>query len=167
MAPATKEPRRTVLITGCSADGIGSALVEAFHAKGLHVFATARSLSKMSHLQELTNITLLELDVVSPASIDTVMKTVTEMTGGKLDYLVNNAGLALMQPALDTGPERARSIFEVNFWGTANMIHAFAPLLIASKGTIVNISSGAAVAPLVWGCKFTMDTHTRMFLDLH
>ncbi|KAJ5091770.1 hypothetical protein NUU61_006640 [Penicillium alfredii] len=144
-------PLKTVLITGCSAGGAGSALVEAFHERGLHVFATARSLSKMAHLEKLPNVTLLELDVVSPSSISAAIETVTAKTGGKLDYLVNNSGQACVRPALDTDLERARKLFDVNFWGTVNVIHAFAPLIIASKGMIVNICSIAAVLHTAWG----------------
>ena len=53
---------KTVLITGCSAGGIGSALAEVFQKRGIHNFATARDLSKMSHLQTLSHVTLLKLD---------------------------------------------------------------------------------------------------------
>ncbi|KAB8072274.1 hypothetical protein BDV29DRAFT_177704 [Aspergillus leporis] len=82
----------TVLITGCSAGGISSALAKTFHERGLHTFATTRSLSKMSHLEELPDITLLELDVESPSGIAAVLDVVTAETDGKLDYLVDNAG---------------------------------------------------------------------------
>lgn len=59
---------------------------------GSHVFATARSLSKTSHLKSLPNITLLELDVISQESINAAVKSFTAKTDGKLDYLVNNSG---------------------------------------------------------------------------
>jgi NADP-dependent 3-hydroxy acid dehydrogenase YdfG len=64
MTPSPK----TVLITGCSVGGIGSALALEFHRRGLHVFATARSLDKLAHLANLDCVTLLQLDVTSQAS---------------------------------------------------------------------------------------------------
>ncbi|KAJ0420229.1 hypothetical protein BJY00DRAFT_284509 [Aspergillus carlsbadensis] len=146
-------PLRTVLITGCSEGGIGSALAQEFHNHGFHVFATARSASKMAHLGDLSNITLLALDVESQSSIDDALKTVVASTGGagRLDYLVNNAGLNLNYPALDTDLAYARKVFDVNFWGMVHVTQTFMPLLIESKGTVVNNASLAAVLNVPWG----------------
>jgi NAD(P)-dependent dehydrogenase (short-subunit alcohol dehydrogenase family) len=135
---------KSVLITGCSAGGIGSALAEMFHERGLHVFATARSKSKMTHLEKLPNITLLELDVTSPESIAAAVEAVTAQTGGKLNYLVNNSGQSIVKPILDTDINEAKQLFDVNLWGVVAMTQAFAPLVIAAKGGIVNLASLAA-----------------------
>ena len=143
--------RPTVLITGCSAGGMGSALAEVFHERGLHVFATARLRSKMSHLEKLPNMTLLELDVAVPFSIAAAVDVVRTKTNGKLDYLINNSGQGLVLPALDTEIDQARKMFDVNFWGVVNVVHAFAPLVIEAKGTIVNATSLAAVLHVPWG----------------
>ncbi|KAH8425277.1 SDR family oxidoreductase [Aspergillus melleus] len=151
MPESNTPPRKTVLITGCSNGGIGSALVETFHERGLHVFATARTLSKMSQIEKLPNVTLLQLDVLSQSSIDAAVEAVTAQTGGKLDYLINNSGQSCIQPALETSIERAREIHDVNFWGTVRVTHAFSPLVIASKGTIANVCSIAAVLHVAWG----------------
>ena len=141
----------TVLITGCSAGGIGSALAEEFHTRGHHIFATARSLSKMSHLETLPNITLLELDVTSQESINTAVRSVEAKTNGKLDYLVNNSGQAMTMPALDTDLDQAKKLFDVNFWGVVAVTQAFSPLVIAAtKGTIVGIASLATVFYVPW-----------------
>lgn len=147
------KPLPTVLITGCSDGGIGSALAEAFHDRGFHVFATARSLAKMAHLEKLKNKTLLELDVESQSSIDAALEAVVKHTGGegKLDYLVNNAGLNLNYPALDTDLAYAKKMFDVNFWAMVHVTHTFMPLLIASKGTLVNNASLAGVLHVPWG----------------
>jgi len=81
----------SVLITGCSAGGLGSAIAVAFQKRGLHVFATARDVSKMKHLSGIENITLLPLDVTSPSSIAEAAELVqkSEVGGGKLKYLVH------------------------------------------------------------------------------
>jgi 1-acylglycerone phosphate reductase len=83
---------KTVLITGCSKGGIGDALAQEFHRKGVHVFATARSLSKISHLKDM-GITTFELDVTSPDSIRNAISFVEKETEGRSDFLVNNAGM--------------------------------------------------------------------------
>ncbi|KAL4875628.1 NAD(P)-binding protein [Aspergillus karnatakaensis] len=141
---------QTVLITGCSAGGIGSALALEFHKKGLHVFATARSLSKMSHLQSLPNITILELDVTNQPSINAAVETVRKQTDGKLDILVNNAGQSIVYPALDTNLQDAKGLFDVNFFAAIAITQAFAPLVVPSKGAIVNICSINGVMPVPW-----------------
>ncbi|KAL5363334.1 hypothetical protein BJX96DRAFT_155558 [Aspergillus floccosus] len=140
----------TALITGCSEGGIGSALAEVFHERGLHVFATARSISKMSHLEKLPNVTLLELDVTCSSSIATAVETVTALTGGQLNYLINNSGVGITLPILDTDLAKAKQLFDVNLWGTVAVTQAFAPLVIAAKGTIANNASLAAVLPAPW-----------------
>lgn len=73
---------KTVLITGCSAGGIGSALVSSFQKRNLHVFATARDLSKMAHLENLPDVTLLHLDPTSASSVDAAVERVSGLTGG-------------------------------------------------------------------------------------
>jgi short-subunit dehydrogenase len=134
-------PGKTILITGCSAGGIGYALAAECQRRGLTVFATARTTSKMSALEKLPNMTLLPLDVTSPSSIAEAVEQVKRRTGGKLDYLLNNSGQNLIMPALDLDIDDAKGMFEVNFWGVLRMIQAFAPLLIQAEGTIVNIGS--------------------------
>ncbi|EXJ87244.1 hypothetical protein A1O3_04203 [Capronia epimyces CBS 606.96] len=137
-------PDKTVLITGCSAGGIGYALAQHFQKRGLTVFATARSLSSMTGLETLPNTTLLALDVTKPAEMAAAVEEVQTRTGGKLDYLVNNSGQQQFRPVLDHDIDQAKDMFEVNFWGVVRMVQAFAPLLIQAKGTLVNIGSIAA-----------------------
>ncbi|PWY81762.1 NAD(P)-binding protein [Aspergillus sclerotioniger CBS 115572] len=140
----------TVLITGCSPGGIGSALAETFHARNHHVIATARSISKLSHLSHHPNMTLLQLDVTSPADISAAVEAVTSLTGRMLNYLINNSGVPLTLPALDTPLQKAKDLFDVNFWGVVAMTQSFSPLLIKAKGTIVNICSLGGVMAVPW-----------------
>ena len=144
-------PEKSVLITGCSAGGIGSSLVESFQKRGLLVFATARTASKIAHLEKLPNVVLLTLDVTSTSSIAAAVESVKSRTGGTLDYLVNNSGVAHVMPVLDTDIAVAKSIFDVNLWAVMAMTQAFAPLVIQAKGTIVNIGSinGLLTVPLM------------------
>jgi 1-acylglycerone phosphate reductase len=84
---------KTVLITGTSS-GIGHALATVFTQKGYKVLATARKKESIADLAAI-GVTPLELDVDSPASITALKAEVEKLTGGKLDMLVNNAGLYL------------------------------------------------------------------------
>lgn len=81
----------SVLITGCSEGGIGDYLVRDFHNRGFRVFATARDLKKVEHLKRL-GLEVLALDVTSSESIDAAVDDVKAITGGALDFLVNNSG---------------------------------------------------------------------------
>lgn len=123
----------------------GSALAHSFHAKGLHIIATARNISKMQNLQSLLpNITFLELDVTSLESITAAYTIVENQTNGKLDYLVNNSGAGFVMPVLDSDVDMGKKMFDVNVWGVIRVTQVFAPLVVNAKGVIVNNVSTAA-----------------------
>jgi len=144
---------KIVLITGCSAGGIGHALVLAFQQRGAIVFATARSVKKMDDLANLPNVHLLSLDVTSAESIATAVKEVEAKTGGRLDVLVNNAGVQYVMPAIHVNIDKAKDTFEANYWGPIRMVNAFKDMLLQTKGTIVNMSSIAGIVPVPWSSK--------------
>ncbi|KAL6248137.1 hypothetical protein RBB50_004392 [Rhinocladiella similis] len=142
---------KTVLITGCSAGGIGGALAEAFHECGYHVFATARTPSKITKsLATAPKVTVLRLDVLSSDSIREAVESVKSQTGGKLDVLVNNSGGGLVLPALDTSIEEGKRLFDLNFWAPFAVTQAFAPLLIDAKGCLVNNASISGAIPMLY-----------------
>lgn len=140
---------RTVLITGCSDGGLGSALALEFaNSPKYHVLATARNPAKMSHLREKSNITLLTLDVLSEASIKSCLATVSA-DFGSLDMLINNAGTGLMSPLSDaTDLDACRRTFDLNVWAALAVTQAFLPLLIKAKGVVVMNSSVVSVIPM-------------------
>lgn len=141
--------RKSVLITGCSAGGIGAGLAEVFHEEGYHVFATARNPSKIPQtLSNSARCTVLALDVLSSESITAAVESVRKETGGTLDVLVNNSGGGIFAPALDTPIEEGKKLFDLNFWAPMAMLQAFAPLLIKAKGCIVNNTSANAIIPM-------------------
>lgn len=142
--------RKSVLITGCSQGGIGSALAIELQKRGLHVFATARSLEKMAHLEHLPNVTLMRLDVIDQTSMTAVSELVRAATDGKLDYLVNNSGAQHLAPIIDTDLRIAKEIFDVNVFGILLMVKTFSPLLLAAQGCIVNICSVSGYVYAPW-----------------
>jgi 1-acylglycerone phosphate reductase len=102
----------------------------------------------MKDLESLPNVHLLTLDVVSSDSVAAVAKQVEVKTGGRLDYLINNAGAQYAMPVLDLDLETAKGLFEVNYWGAVRMVQAFSYMLVAAKGTIVNVGSLAGLLNL-------------------
>jgi len=87
--------QKSALITGCSDGGIGAALARALKDRGFRVFATTRKLEKMKLLQEL-GCDCLILDVEDESTIKTASEEVRKLTGGKLDLLINNAGISMI-----------------------------------------------------------------------
>lgn len=145
---------KTVLITGCSAGGIGAALALTLASKGHHIYATARNTSKIPEaLGHLSNVTLLPLDVTDGASVARAAQSV-EAAGRGLDVLVNNAGGGYARPVLDMDIAQAQRLHDINLWGPVRTVQAFSGLLIASRGRIVNVSTVGAIVHTPWICTF-------------
>jgi 1-acylglycerone phosphate reductase len=96
------------------------------------------------------NITYLPLELSSNASIAELKAHVTQATNGCLDILYNNAGRNYTVPGLDYDESELHDLFQANVFSVMAMCKAFAPLLIAAKGTIVQTGSLAGVMPYVW-----------------
>lgn len=158
---------KTILITGCSAHGIGAALALTLARQGHFVFATARNTSKIpERLSALENVQVLPLDVTDPASIAGAVSSVREHGRG-LDILVNNAGTGYTMPLLEADLDRAKAVYEANVWGLLGLIQACSDLLVAAKGRIVNMSSVGAVVNTPWIGSFDFpfggDLHKRSY----
>ncbi|KAF7967464.1 hypothetical protein HWV62_34103 [Athelia sp. TMB] len=136
--------RKTVLITGCSAGGIGDALAQEFHRR-------ARRTEAMSALTA-QGIHTLELDVTDHDSVASVREEVIRLCDGKLDILINNAGQGMSAPATDFDVDEARALFEVNVFGPMQVVKIFIdPIIASGRGRIVQIGSIAGVVPLPFG----------------
>lgn len=146
---------KCVLITGCSDGGIGSALVSEFHRQGLHIYVSARSKAQLAHFKSLPNVTFLKMDVTSLSEIEEAARFVRDHEG-QLDILINNAGQSMVYPALDSSIEESKKLFDVNVFGPMAVTQAFAPLVIAARGTIVNVCSISGVANAPWMSKFDL-----------
>ncbi|KAK6008859.1 hypothetical protein QM012_000762 [Aureobasidium pullulans] len=138
---------KSVLITGCSSGGIGAALAHRFQRSSDYtVFVTAREVSKIdAGLRDCDNVHVIPLDVTSHMQIQAAVAEVASRTGGRLDILINNAGLNYTTPVLDTDIVRAEALFKTNVWGPVLLTQSFAPLLLKAGGTVANVSSIAGV----------------------
>lgn len=154
---------KSVLVTGCSAGGLGAAIAANIaKTSGHDVFATARHTTKIpEELSKLANVTVLELDITSAPSVTAAAKAVDD-SGHGLDVLVNNAGAGYASPILDMDIEEAKQTYDINVWGTIRTIQVFAGLLIKSHGRIVNVSTIGSVMNMPWICAFRLTSkHTR------
>lgn len=99
---------KSVLITGCSEGGIGAALAQRFQRSPEDlVFVTARNISKINpDLAGASNVHSIALDVTLTLQLQAAVTEVAALMGGKLDILINNAGINHTTPILDTDMER-------------------------------------------------------------
>jgi len=134
--------RPAVLVTGASA-GIGRKVTETLAASGFHVFAGARKAADLEALSALPNVTGVRLDVNSAADVAAAVETV-RASGHALHGLVNNAGVAVVDPVLSTTDEDFDFQMQANVYGVFRVTKAFAPLVIAARGRILNVSSISA-----------------------
>lgn len=140
------ESINTVLITGCSS-GFGKATAAYFLTRGWNVVATMRS-PGAGGLPESGRLLVTALDVTRERSISEAM---AEGIGrfGKIDAVVNNAGIGLFG-AHEAAEEKAiREVFEANTFGVMSVCRAVIPhLRERGSGVIVNVTSSAGIAPM-------------------
>tara|TARA_Y100000590_G_C15678260_1_gene998823 strand:+ start:230 stop:1027 length:798 start_codon:yes stop_codon:yes gene_type:complete len=127
---------KVVLITGGSS-GIGKAIGEYLTTKGYVVYGTSRDKSKYPN----SKFKLLTLDVTNNDHIRSSVKYVVEKEG-RLDVLVNNAGVGITGPLEEIPEEEIHKHFRTNFHGPINMIKSVLPTMRdQKKGLIINITS--------------------------
>lgn len=132
---------KTVLITGASS-GIGQSIALHLAQHGYQVFGTSRN----PPAEKMDGITMLRLDVTDESSALACVSSVIERAG-RLDVLVNNAGVDLAGAIEETTLEEAKWIFETNFFGVARMTKAVLPHMRQRRsGRIINISSALGLA---------------------
>lgn len=140
--------QKTALVTGAGIGGIGGGLATEFHNQGYFVFCAVRRPDSIKELIK-PGMVIIKLEVTDTESIKAAAAQVAEVTGGTLDVLVNNAGVAKHRPALDADIDGdVRHLMDVNVLGPMRVVKAFSKHLIAAKGCIANIGSIAPIMPM-------------------
>jgi NAD(P)-dependent dehydrogenase (short-subunit alcohol dehydrogenase family) len=136
---------QVVLVTGCST-GIGRALALELHQRGHRTFATARKPEALADLSA-AGIETLKLDVNDPDSVHAAVADVITKAG-RIDVLINNAGMNMFGPVLETPLSDLRAIFETNVLGLVAITQAVFPHMAARRsGRIINIGSVVGLLP--------------------
>jgi len=138
-----KAGHSVALVTGASS-GIGQAAALALVEAGFTVVGTSRNAANAVHLD---GVTLLDLDVASDESVRSLVDQVVEQFG-RIDVLVNNAGVGAAGAAEETSIGQAKDVFDINVFGLIRMTNAVLPHMRAQEGgRIVNVSSVLGLIP--------------------
>lgn len=151
---------KAVLITGASS-GIGRHAAEQLAGAGYFVYAGARKDADMEALNQIENIQAVRLDVTKPDQIAAAVEKISNQGRG-LWGLVNNAGVNVIDPLIEGRESDWKFLFDVNVFGVMRVTQAFAPLIIESKGRIVNISSISGIlsgGPMLGYGSYSMSKH--------
>lgn len=135
---------KVVLITGASS-GIGRALAFAFGREGARVVICGRKVDALQVVTaELQQAGIDVLSVTADVSVETDVKRLIEQTiarFGRLDILINNAGISMRSMLIDTDPAVIQKVMDINFMGTVYATRYALPYIQQAKGSIVGISS--------------------------
>ena len=150
----SKTVHGVALVTGASS-GIGLVTAQALRRDGYRVFGTSRK--PMPNTSD--GISMLVCDVVSDASVQSVVDEVVSRAG-RIDLLVNNAGIGLLGGAEESTTAQAKAVFDVNVFGIIRMTNAVLPAMRRQRrGRIVNVSSILGLIPAPYNALYSSTKH--------
>jgi short-subunit dehydrogenase len=145
---------KTAIVTGAST-GIGRASAEALARAGFIVFGTSRR--KMNDGPH--QVSMLTCDVTDDEAVNSLVSTVLSRTG-RIDVLVNNAGIGLLGGAEESSISQVQALFDVNLFGVMRVTNAVLPSMRQrGKGRIVNISSVLGLIPAPYSAHYAATKH--------
>jgi short-subunit dehydrogenase len=146
-----KLENKVAIVTGAST-GIGEAIAKLFASEGAKLALAARSLDKLETLARSLGPDVLPLrtDMTDPTQIREMVRLTVERFG-RLDILINNAGVGLYGTFAEMPPEHLQHLVATNWLGPAYAIQAAIPYLRKQRrGQIINISSVAGKVAIPW-----------------
>lgn len=136
---------KNIIITGGSL-GIGRETAKNMISKGANVLITGRSESRLIEAQKYSGAKIIEFDISDTDNIAENAKKCIDILDGRIDVLVNNAGIGVSKSLDKLNIEDFLRVFNVNVFGLALFTKEIIPLMIEeSYGTIVNIGSTASL----------------------
>lgn len=145
---------RTAIVTGASS-GIGYATAEGLVRAGFTVFGTSRKIANDGP----KGVIMLACDVTDEASVSALVADVVSRAG-KIDLLVNNAGIGMFGGAEESSIAQSQALFDVNVFGVMRMTNAVLPVMKSQGGgRIVNIGSILGVIPAPYSAHYSAAKH--------
>jgi short-subunit dehydrogenase len=160
---------KAAIVTGASG-GLGFAVARALATAGANVVLAARTRETLeAAAARLANLPGRAVPIVADVTRDDDVARLVEQTVaafGRLDVLVNNAGLSVRKAILETTPDDFRELLELNLLATVRCTRAAASHLIAAKGHLVNIGSLSGKSASRWlgaypASKFAVTAYTQ------
>ena len=146
---------RVALVTGASS-GIGEAAARALVGAGFTVYGTSRKATAGEKREE---VVFLPLDVTDDESAADAVREVLDRSG-RIDVLVNNAGVGVAGAAEESSVEQARALFETNLFGAMRMTRAVLPhMRQQGSGRIINVSSIVGLIPVPFMALYASSKH--------
>ena len=143
------------LVTGASS-GIGQAAARTLAEAGYTVVGTSRNAGRSTPIK---GVELVDLDVSSDESVNAVVEQVVERYG-RIDVLVNNAGVGGAGAAEETSVDQAQRIFDTNVFGVIRTTRAVLPHMRAQgSGRIINVSSVLGFIPAPYMAVYAATKH--------
>ena len=134
--------KKVVIITGASS-GIGKALAEKYAAEGWNLVLAARRNERLQELKEKlarAEVLTVKTDVTVEGDCKNLVEKAVEKFG-KIDVLINNAGISMRALFNNTEMEVLHRLMNVNYWGTVNCTKYAMPHLLKQKGSLVGVIS--------------------------
>lgn len=142
------------LVTGASS-GIGQVTANALQKAGYRVFGTSRRATS----ERSDGVTMLTCDVTDDASVAKLVDEVLAKAG-RIDLLVNNAGIGLLGGAEESSTVQAQALFDVNVFGVLRMTNAVLPTMRRQgSGRIINLSSVLGLIPAPYSALYASTKH--------
>jgi NAD(P)-dependent dehydrogenase (short-subunit alcohol dehydrogenase family) len=139
---------KTIVITGAS-QGIGAGLVNTFAERGYNVVATSRSVSRSSEIPASDKVVRVDGDIADPATARKVVETALSRFG-RIDALVNNAGIFFAKPFVDYTLDDYRKLAATNVEGFLHLTQLVVRQMVEQKngGSIVSITTPLISHPI-------------------
>lgn len=146
---------QVVVITGVSS-GIGRISAMKFAEQGCRVFGTVRNMAKA---KPIAGVELIEMDIRDEASVERGIQTIIAQAG-RIDVLVNSAGVTLLGATEETSIAEAQALFDTNLFGLLRTIKAVLPQMRTQRsGRIVNVSSVLGFLPAPYMALYSASKH--------
>lgn len=152
--------RKVVLVTGASS-GIGKSIGMLLASNGYTVYGTTRKL--IAH-QDFSHFEMVQLDVMHQDSVNAAITKIIAQEG-RLDVLINNAGVGITGPIEETPIEEIQKAFDTNFYGAVRTIQAVLPQMRQQRsGLIINITSIAGYMGLPYRALYSASKSALLIL---